>query len=378
MEFKEKLNLINKQTEEILTQEDLETLLKSGQEINHYIGFEISGQLHIGSGLMSMYKIKDFQEAGVKCRVFLADWHTTLNDKLGGNPEVIKSLAIGYFKEALIASAKCAGANPDKIEFILGSDLYHHNDEYWKSLVDVSKNLTLSRVVKSSTIMGRSQGENQVFARLIYPPMQVTDIFCLGVNLAHAGMDQRKAHVIAREVAGQLKIKPLLDENNQPTKPICVHHPLILGLQKPAAWPVKKEELREVLSAMKMSKSNPTSCVFITDTPDEIREKINNAFCPVGEVEYNPILDWAKNLIFRETEEKEFVVKRASQHGGDIKVNKYKELEALYSSQQLHPADLKPAVAQEIVDLLEPARKHFDREGPKEGLAKMKKALEKT
>jgi len=366
------LDLLACHTEEVLTPEDLAELVDSGTSLNHYIGFEISGRLHIGSGLMSMYKIRDFQEAGVNCRVFLADWHTYLNDKLGGDPQEIKELASSYFKQALIASAKCAGADPEKIEFILGTDHYHHNDEYWQSLVDVAKNLTLSRVVKSSTIMGRSQGENQIFARLMYPPMQVNDIFSLGINLAHAGMDQRKAHVIAREVASKLKIKPLLDDDGRQIKPICIHHHLILGLQKPAAWPVKKEDLRETLSTMKMSKSNAKSCVFITDTPDEIRTKIQEAFCPPEEVDYNPVLDWTHHLLFRGGQEREFKVVREARHGGDLTVNTYQELEEQYREGKLHPMDLKAAVAQEIVDLLEPARKHFADGSRRQALERIK------
>ncbi|PIS20696.1 tyrosine--tRNA ligase [candidate division WWE3 bacterium CG08_land_8_20_14_0_20_43_13] len=373
MQPRQRFELIAKQTEEILTKEDLNELLNSEQPLNHYIGFEISGQLHIGSGLMSLYKIKDFQQAGVNCKIFLADWHTVLNNKLGGDPAKIKKLAISYFKEALIASALCAGADPQKIEFILGSDLYHNNDAYWQSLIDISKNLTLSRVVKSSTIMGKLQGGDQAFARLMYPPMQVNDIFNLNINLAHAGMDQRKAHVIAREVATQLKIKPLLNPQNHPIKPVCAHHPLILGLTKPPVWPVKKEDLRETLSAMKMSKSNPASCVFITDSPDEIRSKIQQAFCPPREVSYNPILNWVQHLLYRGSEDRELVIKREVQHGGSLIVNTYQELEDIYARGDLHPNDLKPAVAQAIIDLLEPARKYFEAEERKWALEEMKK-----
>ncbi|MGB9613619.1 MAG: tyrosine--tRNA ligase, partial [Candidatus Margulisiibacteriota bacterium] len=283
--LEEKFKLITKNLEECLVEEDLRWLLENNVPLKHYIGFEISGKLHIGSGLMSALKIKDFQEAGVECTIFLADWHTWLNDKLGGNLQTIKEVAVNYFKEALRASLLCVGGDPDKVKFVLGSDLYHHNDAYWQTLMDVSKNLTLARVVKSSTIMGRKEGENQIFARLIYPPMQVADIFVQGINLAHAGLDQRKAHVIAREVAGSLKISPLKFKEKI-YKPVALHHHLILGLGKPPSWPIERKNLREIWSEMKMSKSKPQSCVFIHDQPEEIEAKINRAFCPEGEIEF--------------------------------------------------------------------------------------------
>lgn len=344
--------------EEVLTREDLQELIDSGIELKHYIGFEISGKLHIGSGLMAAFVIKDLQDANVKCNILLADWHTWINDKLGGDLKVIQKVAVGYFKEAIIASLKCVGADISKINFILGSEFYSNNDEYWQSLVDISKNLTLARVVKSSTIMGRSEGDNQIFARLLYPPMQVNDIFSMGMNIAHAGMDQRKAHVIAREVALGLTINPLINKNGKKIKPVALHHHLISGLLKPPMWPVSKEKLREVLSEMKMSKSKPNSAVFITDTEDEIRTKINGAFCPEGEVTYNPILDWAKHLIFR-GQKKEFIVNRPLKWGGDITVTSYDELQEKFESKEIHPMDLKAKIAEEIILLLKPAREHF-------------------
>lgn len=347
--------------EEVLTEADLQELIKSGIKLKHYIGFEISGKLHIGSGIMTALVIKDLQEAGVECNILLADWHTWINDKLGGDMNIIQKVAVGYFKEAIIASLKCVGADPSKINFILGSEFYHHNDEYWQSLVDISKNLTLARVTKSSTIMGRAEGDNQIFARLIYPPMQVNDIFSMGMNIAHAGMDQRKAHVIAREVALGLTINPLTDKSGKKMKPVALHHHLVSGLLKPPKWPIPKDELREVLSEMKMSKSKPNSAVFITDTEDEIRTKINEAFCPEGEVGYNPILDWTKHLIFR-GQNREFVINRPERWGGDIKVTSYEELQAKFEAKEIHPMDLKAKVAEEIILLLKPAREHFAQE----------------
>ena len=93
----------------MLTPGDLSRLLASGQPIKHYIGFEISGKMHLGTGLICMGKVKDFLDAGVECTIFLADWHTWINDKLGGDREVIKGVAAEYFKEGFKASMQAAG-----------------------------------------------------------------------------------------------------------------------------------------------------------------------------------------------------------------------------------------------------------------------------
>ena len=252
MNVNERKELIRRNTEEVLTEEELEDFLKNNERLKHYIGFEISGKIHIGTGLMCMLKVKDFLEAGVDCSIFLADWHSWINDKIGGNRETIKRVAVNYFKEGLKASLKCVGANSNKIKFILGSDLYHSHDDYWATMIDVSKNTNLARMQRSITIMGRAEGESIDFAKLIYPPMQVADIFFQGINLAHSGMDQRKAHVIARDVALKMRISPLLNKKKEKIKPIAIHHHLILGLQKPPMWPVPKENLQELWGSMKM------------------------------------------------------------------------------------------------------------------------------
>ena len=375
MDVQERFELIKNNTEEIMKEEDLKLLLDGGTKIRHYIGFEISGKIHLGTGLMCMSKVKDLMDAGIDCSIFLADWHSWINDKLGGDRDVIKRVAGGYFKEGLKASLKCFGGDPEKLKFILGSDLYHNNDDYWATMVDVSKNTSLARMQRSITIMGRKEGGSVDFAKLIYPPMQVADIFIQGINLPHAGIDQRKAQVIARDVALKIKTKPLLDKEGNQMKPVAVHHHLILGLGKPPVWPVPKEQLQELWSALKMSKSKPDTCIFIHDSPEEIKRKIKQAFCLEGETEFNPILDWVKYLIFRDTDSK-LEIKRPEKFGGDIIYTSYKELEKDFSEKKLHPMDLKNSVSEKLIQILEPARKHFEQPKVKKMLEELDRLIE--
>ena len=291
------VSTITRNLEEVLTREDLERLVAKGTPLRHYIGFEISGKIHLGS-LICMSKVKDFVDAGVHCTIFLADWHTWINDKLGGDRETIRRIAVGYFQEGMKSAFRAVGGDPAKLHFVLASELYHHNDEYWATLIDVAKNTTLARMQRSITILGRKEGESVDFAKLVYPPMQVADIFSMGVNIAHAGMDQRKAHVIARDVALKLRQSPLRDATGTQTKPVCVHHPLLLGLKKPAIWPPPAGDLSDYWASMKMSKSDRNSAMFVHDTTDEIHAKVRKAFCPPDFAAFNPMLDWQRKLIF--------------------------------------------------------------------------------
>src|SRR5437867_11129966 len=106
---------ITRNLEEVLTREDLGRLIATGTPLRHYIGFEISGKIHLGS-MVCMAKVKDFVDAGVGCTIFLADWHTRINDKLGGDLETIKRVAGGYFAEGLKATFRCVGGDPSKLK----------------------------------------------------------------------------------------------------------------------------------------------------------------------------------------------------------------------------------------------------------------------
>ena len=70
--------------------------------------------------------------------------------------------------------------------------------------------MSLARTMRTLTIMGRSENEEKVdLAKLLYPPMQAVDIHSLDLDIVHAGMDQRKIHMLVREIF--LKMKYSLD-----------------------------------------------------------------------------------------------------------------------------------------------------------------------
>lgn len=320
---------------EIITPEEFEQRLGSGDTLTHYIGFEISGYVHIGQGIMSALVMKDLQDLGVKCTVWLADWHTAINHKLDGTKETAAQIGKGYFTEAMKACFLSVGADPEKVEFRLASEWYTKDlEKYWDIVRRVMDHTTLARMLRSISIMGKEEGMNVASSSLLYPAMQVADIFYQDIDIAHASMDQRKAHVVMRDVAD--KVAP-----GRP-KPIALHHPLIDGLD----------------GEQKMSKSKPDSAVFIHDTPEDIERKIKKAFCQEKNVDQNPILNWTKNILFWQRSQP-LVVDRKPEHGGTVEFTDYADLEAAFRAGDIHPMDLKNTVAKELITLLAPVREHF-------------------
>jgi tyrosyl-tRNA synthetase len=202
-------------------------------------------------------------------------------------------------------------------------------------------------------IMGRDADDaDKDLSKLFYPAMQVSDIFYLGVDVAYGGMDQRHAHMLARDVSKKIGKKA----------PVAIHTPLLTGLQAGG---------RMNAIEMKMSKSKPDSMISIHDDPESVKKKINKAFCPEKQVEGNPIIEICKYIIFPSLKNESFLIERAEKFGGNLEFNSYKELLDSYVN-GLHPLDLKNASIKYINRILEPVQKYF--EDHSDNYYKMKKA----
>ncbi|MDG6978486.1 MAG: tyrosine--tRNA ligase [Nitrososphaerota archaeon] len=340
MDLDERLALVKRPpTEEVLTEPELVSLLEREAHPTHYIGLEISGLLHLGSLVILGFKINDFIRAGLRCRVFLADWHSYINNKMGGDLEKIERVS-RYYREAF--GFFCPG-----VEFELGSRLYEKNDRYWMDLLRFSKQITLARDTRCLTIMGRTTKEKLDVAQYIYPPMQATDIRAMDLDVAHSGMDQRKVHVLVREVFPSLGWKV----------PVAVHHHLLAGLQKPEGAGIDEDAESDRVVSSKMSKSKPDSAVFVHDSAEEISRKLGKAWCPERQEEGNPVLDFARQIVFHERASLEVV--RPEKYGGTVSFGSYAELRDAYASGRLHPTDLKKAVAAALDSVVAPVRDHF-------------------
>ncbi|MCL2291785.1 MAG: tyrosine--tRNA ligase [Nitrososphaerota archaeon] len=343
MDIERRIELICRApTEEVVTVDDLRCLLEVEEHPVAYGGWEPSGLAHLGTGVICAYKMKDFAEAGIRFKVFLATWHAYLNNKLNGDLSLIRKAA-DLFRHSWIA----LGVPADKVEFIYSDELYDNLD-YWAKILKISKELTVARTIRTLEIAGRKEGEAHYVSDYLYTPLQVADIFEMDVKICQLGLDQRKANMVAREIGEKIGY----------WKPVCVHHHLLQGLAKPGVWPIPEGQEKEAIASAKMSKSQPDTCVFIYDQPEEIKQKMSKAFCPERIVKHNPVLDICKYIIFREKQV--FTIERPAKFGGNIDFQSYLELESAYVAGNLHPMDLKTGVATELGRILEPVRRYFE------------------
>ena len=336
MDVEARVDRVARDTVEVLTREELVAVFARAERPRAYIGFEPSGTLTVAH-LITAHKIRDLAEAGCDVTVFLADWHAWINDKLGG--DLARIDAAGRYMQAAFTAL---GADPDRVRYRWAHELTGRSD-YWARVVRVAKATTLARTKRAMSIMGRDEEESNLdSSKLFYPAMQAADIFELPVEIAYGGLDQRRAHVLAREVAHHYRW-PV---------PAAIHTPLLSSLKGGGRMdPV------EGTSERKMSKSDPTSSIPVPSTREEIERRIAGAFCPAKEVEGNPIVEAVRFIAF--PWDGRFVVERAAKHGGPVTFDSEAAFTAAWRDGTLHPQDVKQAVVAVVDRLLEPARSFF-------------------
>jgi tyrosyl-tRNA synthetase (EC 6.1.1.1) len=303
--------------EEVVTKEEF-LALRGGTA---YLGFEPLWPIHVG-WLVWAYKLAELREAGFDVVVLVATWHGWINDK--GSLEELRNH--GERVKAVLSKV-------GQFRYIYGDEIVK-DPRYWELALRIAKETSLARVRRATPVMGRRAEEVELdFSKLLYPIMQVADIFYLGVDVAVGGMDQRRAHMLARDVAEKLGLK----------KPIALHTPIITSLSGTGRMEGTHRELDEVYAMYKMSKSKPQSAIFVTDREEEVRKKIWAAYCPPRETRFNPVYEIATHLLIP--------------YAGPLEVGgrRYEAAEDLrrdYENGAVTPQALKEAVAAALVDLL--------------------------
>ena len=315
MDTEKRMELIKRNVQEIVTEEGLKELLKKKKSPIVYCGYEPSGPMHLGH-FVTITKLMDFEKAGFKAKVLLADIHAFLNRK--GDEEKIKKEVDSWKK-----TIRAIGLNA---EVVLGSS-FQFDKEYQLDVMRLAQGSTINRGLRSMQEIARDI-ENATISQLLYPLMQVADIKYLGVDVAEGGLEQRKVHMIGKDMMNILK-HPF----------VAVHTPLITSLKGPGE---------------KMSKSIPGSGISVTDEYEEIKRVISKAYCPEKIANENPILQIARLIIFPRIEV--FDVKRAEKFGGNLKFKDYGNLEESYKEGRLHPLDLKNAVIEYLEKIIAPIR----------------------
>mgnify|MGYP000165092880 FL=1 len=317
---------ITRNATEVVTEAEGRELADDPEGKRAYVGYEPSGVLHIGH-MLTATKLMDLQDAGFEVTVLLADVHAYLNGK--GTFEEIRETA-----ERMKAQFLAYGLDEEQTEFLYGSE-FEFDREYALDLHALELETSISRAERAMSEI--KSGDTVTVSQAVYPLMQALDIVYLDVDLAVGGMEQRKVHMLARDTL------PKIGEE----APTCLHTPLIADLQSGVG---------------KMSSSEGVS-ISMEDSPEDIEEKVNAAFCPPsrdpepdedGNERENPVLQIFEYHVFPRFDT--VVVERPDEYGGDLEYEDYESLAADLDGGELHPADAKSALATYLDELIAPGR----------------------
>ena len=328
MNTNKRLQLITRNTADIVTLDELKKLLEAKKNPTVYLGTAITGQPHIGYFVWAL-KLADFLKAGFNVKILLADLHGALDNC----PWDVLEKRYNYYKTIIPLLFEALGVNTSQLEFVKGSD-FQLKKEYMLDVLRLATYTSLHDAKKAASEVVKF-GDNPKLSGVIYPLMQALDEQYLGVDVQYGGIDQRKILMYARESHPKLGYKPRIE----------IMTPLVPGL-----------------IGTKMSSSDTKSKIDVLDDEKTVIEKVRGAYCEPGKVENNGVLAFLKHVIMTlKTDNKQpFVIERPAKHGGNLTYTSYGQIEKDYAENKLHPLDLKNAVAREINDLLKPFRKSKD------------------
>jgi tyrosyl-tRNA synthetase len=323
MNLNERFELVKRNTEEIVTEQELKKLLKAKEKPTVYLGTAITGKPHVGYYVWVL-KLSDFLRAGFKVKLLLADLHGALDNAQWSTLEK----RYDYYARILPLMFKSIGVDIDDLEIVKGSE-FQLKPEYSYDILRMSTIVSVNDCKRAASEVVKF-GDNPNLSGLIYPIMQSLDEVYLEADVQYAGVDQRKIMMFARENLPKIKYD----------KRVEIMTPLIPGLM-----------------GKKMSASDEKSKIDLLDSEKTVKEKIKNAEFIQGKTD-NGIMAFLKNvlMVIKKDKGEKVFIKRDKKYGGNLEYSSYEDIEKDVKTKKIHPLDLKMAVGDEINKLLKVVR----------------------
>ena len=245
--MKESLELIKRGIDEVLTEDDLVSKLKSKKQLTVKVGFDPTApDLHLGHTVI-LNKMRHFQDLGHKVVFLIGDFTGRIGDPSGKN-KTRPSLD----KEELEKNAKTYS---DQVFKILNKDLtdIRFNSEWCEDLgadgiIGLASKYNLGRMLERDDFSKRYKANQQIaIHEFLYPLIQAYDSIALNADVEMGGTDQKFNLLVGRELQRGFDQEPQ----------VCITLPILEGLD----------------GINKMSKSLD-NYVGINEDPDEMFGKI--------------------------------------------------------------------------------------------------------
>ncbi len=321
----DRLDDVLSNAEEVVTVEEVRTILTERPSFNFYYGTAPTGPFHFAY-LIPLTKLLQLAHAGGRGTILIADYHAHLDDRKTSFEWM--DIRSRYYEECIRG---LLGEHAKKLRFVRGSS-YQHKREYVEDIFRLAARITTTRATRAASEVVRMKDEPKV-SELLYPIMQILDVKYLNAHITVGGRDQRNIYMLGRETLHEVGYEP----------GAYIFMPLLPSLRGGGA---------------KMSASDPLSHIKVTDPPEHIHNTLSKAYCPAKDLDQNPITATVTLILLPRYGR--ITIPRKEKYGGDIEFTSRTDFERAYTEGTLHPQDVKNAVADMLVQLLEPARKYFE------------------
>jgi tyrosyl-tRNA synthetase len=313
--------------EEVVTKDEVRTVLKEKPDFNFYYGTAPTGPFHYAY-MIPLNKLVELAKMGGKGTVLLADYHAHLDDQKTSFEEM--EIRSKYYEECIKG---LFGKDAKLMRFLRGSS-YQHKQDYIEDLFKIAAKVTTTRAKRAASEVVRMVGGEARVSSLMYPLLQILDVKYLDSDITVGGIDQRNIYMLGRELLESVGFH----------KSCYIFMPLLPSLKGGGA---------------KMSASDPLSHIRVTDPPKDIESTIKKAYCPAGDLEENAVTSTMRYIILPRINK--VTIKRPEKFGGDLEYDSIDLFEDAYKKQEVHPMDVKAAVSDYLVELLAPPRKYFEK-----------------
>ena len=325
--MKESLETAVRNAEEVVTVDEVRAVLKEKPKFNFYYGTAPTGPFHFAY-MIPLNKLVELAKLGGKGTILLADYHAHLDDQKTSFEDM--DIRSKYYEECI----KGIFGNDAKLMKFLRGSTYQNKQDYVEDLFKIAARVTTTRAKRAASEVVRMSGGEAKVSGLMYPLLQILDVKYLDSDITVSGIDQRNIYMLGREHLESIGFH----------KSSYIFMPLLPSLKGGGA---------------KMSAGDPSTHIRVTDSPKDIKSTIEKAYCPAGDLDQNAVTSTMKYIIFPRYNN--IIIKRAEKFGGDLEYKSIDSFEAAYIKQEVHPMDVKSAVADYLIELLAPARVYFEK-----------------
>jgi len=287
-----------------------------------FSGIRPSGKLHLGNYLGAIKNWIELQDKPDMERAIFAvvDYHgiTTPFDPKTYHQQIMDT----------VLDFLAAGINPKKSLLIRQSKISEHTELAWifNTITPVS---WLDRLPTYKEKLGETGGKYNHMGLLDYPVLMAADILLYKSNLVPVGEDQLPHIDLTNEIAK--KFNSMFGETFDPVKPHLATGARIMSLQDPT------KKMSKTPSAG--SGQAGDEYIALSDSPDEVREKIKKA-----------VTDSGKEIVF--DSDKKPAISNLMTIYHLLSQNSVKEIEKKYGGKNY--SEFKNDLAEVVVNFLKP------------------------